>query len=293
MEKYQIYKEDMKNIKLKKGLKNKTILVTGGAGSLGSHLTKKLLEYPIKSIRVFDIDEYSLFKLKRTVNNKKVRFLLGNILDKERLELAGNGVDYIIHTAALKNIEITEYNPIETIDVNTNGVVNLIKMAMRNKPEKFLNISTDKAVKPSTLYGTTKLLSEKLVSWAGMHLPPTKFGTVRLGNIIESKGNVFEIWEEEKRENKSLSITDPLMKRYFMHMDDAVNFVLEALFIIKTGEILVPKMKEFKIKEMASKISSRQKIIGKRGKEKINEILLTKEEKEKAQETKNMWIIKQ
>jgi UDP-N-acetylglucosamine 4,6-dehydratase len=283
----------MKNTKLKKELKNKTFLITGGAGSLGSHLTKKLLEYPIKSIRVLDIDEYSLFKLKRAVNNNnKVRFLLGSILDKERLELAGNGVDYIIHTAALKNIEITEYNPIETIDVNTNGVVNLIKMTMKNKPSKFLNISTDKAVKPSTLYGTTKLLSEKLVSWAGTHLPSTKFGTVRLGNIIESKGNVFEIWEEEKKKNKSLSITDPLMKRYFMHIDDAVNFILEALFIIKTGEIVVPKMKEFKIKELASKISSKQKIVGKREKEKISEILLTEEEEEKALETKDMWIIK-
>jgi len=283
----------MKKTNLEKELKNKTILITGGAGSLGAHLTRKLLKYPVKSIRVLDIDEYSLFKLKRALNNNKVRFLLGNILDKERLELAVDGVDYIIHTAALKNIEITEYNPIETIDVNTNGVVNLIKMAIRNKPRRFLNISTDKAVKPSTLYGTTKLLSEKLVSWAGIHLPSTKFGTVRLGNIIESKGNVFEIWEEEKMKNESLSITDPLMKRYFMHIDNAVDFVLEALFIIKRGEILVPKMKEFKIKEMASKISSRQKIIGKREKEKMNEILLTEEEKEKSHETKNMWIIKQ
>jgi FlaA1/EpsC-like NDP-sugar epimerase len=284
----------MKNSKLEKEFKNKIILITGGAGSLGTHLTKKLLKYPIKSIRVLDIDEYSLFKLKRSLNNNnKVRLLLGSILDKERLELAGNGVDYIIHTAALKNIAITEYNPIETIDVNTNGVVNLIKMTMKNKPSKFLNISTDKAVKPTTLYGTTKLLSEKLVSWAGEHIQSTKFGTIRLGNIIESKGNVFEIWKEENEKNESLSITDPLMKRYFMHIDDAVDFILKALCIIKEGEIIIPKMEEFKIKDLATKISSKQKIIGKREKEKISEILLTEEELKKAKETKNMWIIKQ
>ncbi len=284
----------MKNSKLEKEFKNKIILITGGAGSLGTHLTKKLLKYPIKSIRVLDIDEYSLFKLKRSLNNNnKVRLLLGSILDKERLELAGNGVDYIIHTAALKNIAITEYNPIETIDVNTNGVVNLIKMTMKNKPSKFLNISTDKAVKPTTLYGTTKLLSEKLVSWAGEHIQSTKFGTIRLGNIIESKGNVFEIWKEENEKNESLSITDPLMKRYFMHIDDAVDFILKALCIIKEGEIIIPTNKEFKIKDLATKISSKQKIIGKREKEKINEILLTEEELKKAKETKNMWIIKQ
>ena len=282
----------MNNIKLKKELKNKIILITGGSGSIGSYLVKKLLEYPVKSIRVLDINEYSMFKLKRSLNHKKVRFLLGSILDKERLELAAKGVDFIIHAAALKNIEITEYNPIETIDVNTNGLVNLIKMSMKNKPKRFLNISTDKAVKPTTLYGATKLLSEKLVSWAGINLQPTKFGTIRLGNIIESRGNVFEIWEEEKNEKKPLSITDPLMKRYFMHIDDASNFILESLFMINTGEIIIPKMKKFKIKELALKISSKHKIIGIREKEKLEEILLTDAEKSKAHETKSMWIIK-
>jgi len=282
----------MNNIKLKKELKNKIILITGGSGSIGSYLVKKLLEYPVKSIRVLDTDEYSMFKLKRSLNNKKIRFLLGSILDKERLELAAKGVDFIIHAAALKNIEITEYNPIETIDVNTNGLVNLIKMSMKNKPKRFLNISTDKAVKPTTLYGATKLLSEKLVSWAGINLQPTKFGTIRLGNIIESRGNVFEIWEEEKNEKKPLSITDPLMKRYFMHIDDASNFILESLFMINAGEIIIPKMKKFKIKELALKISSKHKIIGIREKEKLEEILLTDAEKSKAHETKSMWIIK-
>jgi len=115
---------------IKKELKNKTVLITGGAGSIGSKLTEKILEFPVKAVRVLDIDEHALFTLGRKLNDPRLRLLLGNILDKERLELACNGVDIIIHTAAIKNIEISEFNPIETIDVNVNGTVNLIKMAL-------------------------------------------------------------------------------------------------------------------------------------------------------------------
>jgi len=128
---------------IKKELKNKTILITGGAGSIASHFVKRVLDYPIKAIRVLDIDEHALFVLSRSLNDKRVRLQLGSILDKDRLDMAGNNVDIIIHTAAIKNIEISEYNPIETIETNINGTVNLIKMAIKNKPKIFLNISTD------------------------------------------------------------------------------------------------------------------------------------------------------
>ena len=279
--------------KISNELKNKTILVTGGAGSIGSHLVKKILDYPVKSVRVLDIDEHALFRLNRDVNNSRFRPLLGNILDKDRVEMAGNDVDIIFHLAAIKNIEISEFNPIETIDSNVIGTVNMIKMAMKNKPKKFLNISTDKSVASSTLYGATKLLGEKLTSWAGIHLIPTKFATVRFGNVEESRGNVFEVWNDEFRKNKPLSITHPSMERYFFHVDEAVDFILSCLPLISSGEIFVPKMKMYKISKLANMITKNHKIIGLRKGEKLKEILLTDEELKRATSNKKMWIIKQ
>ena len=273
-------------------LKNKTILITGGAGSVGSALSKKILEFPIKSLRVIDIDEYALFKLKRDTKDVRLRTLLGNILDKDRVEMAANDVDIIVHAAAAKNIEITEFNAIETIDVNINGTVNMIKMAIENKPERFLYISTDKAADNSTLYGTTKQLGERLVRWAGNHVEDIKFGSVRFGNVIETRGNVFEVWDEEFKNNKPLSITDPNMRRYFFHIDEAVDFSMNCLTQLKEGEIFVPKMKHQSIKELALKISDKHNIIGLRPGEKIEEVLMTDNEKRNAIEKEKMWIIK-
>src|SRR5437867_933477 len=276
---------------MNKELKGKTILITGGGGSIGSHLTKKILEYPIKTVRVLDIDEHAIFRLSRSLNDSRLRLLLGNVLEKERIEIAAKNVNIIIHSAAVKNIEISEFNPIETIDTNINGTTNMIKMAIRNMPEKFLNISTDKAADPSTLYGTTKQLSERLTSWAGFHVKTTKFASVRFGNVIETRGNVFEIWNEELKSKLPLSITDPNMNRYFFSVDEAVNFILQCLSMINEGEIFVPKMKSYNIKELASKISKNHKIIGVRQGEKMKEILITEAEKKQAKENRDMWII--
>lgn len=278
---------------LNKELRNKTILITGGAGSLGTALTKRFLEYPIRTVRVLDNDEYGLFKLKRVINDSRLRLLLGSVLDKERLEMAGRNVDIIIHAAAVKNLEISESNPIETIDVNVNGIVNMIKMSMRNKPKKFLNVSTDKAADAATLYGVTKQLGERLISWAGLHFETTKFASVRFGNIMESRGNVFEIWREELSKNLPLSITVPSMKRYFWHIDEAVDFVLQCLLLTNHGEIFVPKMKAYSIKELAMKYSKKYRVVGLRQGEKIDEVLLSDTEKRTADERKDMWIIKQ
>ena len=275
-----------------RGLKNKSILVTGGAGSIGSVLVETLLKFEIQSVRVLDIDEYALAKLNKKLKDSRLRILLGSILDTERIDMAGDGIDIVFHLAAIKNIEISEFNPIETIDTNVNGTVNMIKMLIKKRPAKFINISTDKAADASTLYGNTKQLGERITSWAGFHIKGTKSGTVRFGNVRESRGNVFEIWNEEKKRNKPLSITEPAMKRYFIHANEVVDFILNSLLIVKEGEIFVPKMQNYSVKKLADEISKSQKIIGLRQGEKLEEILLNDEEKERATEKKDMWIIK-
>jgi UDP-N-acetylglucosamine 4,6-dehydratase/5-epimerase len=283
------------NPKLVKLLKNKLILVTGGSGSIGSQIVKKLLDYPVKSVRVLDINEHTLFQLKRELDNdSRIRMLFGNILDKERLSLALKDIDIVIHTAALKNIEITEFNPIETIDVNVIGTKNLIQIIKTNekKNTKFLNLSTDKVADPSTLYGITKQLSEKLVSWAGISGNKNHFASVRLGNVFETRGNVFEVWDGQISKKQPLSITDPKMSRFFFHIEEAVEFILNSLLIMKNGEVFIPKMKSYKILDLANKKSKKHKIIGLRDGEKLDEILITSSEKEIAEEKNDMWILR-
>ena len=275
-----------------KELKNKAILVTGGAGSIGSALVENLLKYPVQSVRVLDIDEYALAKLDKKLKEPRLRVLLGSILNQDRLDMAGDGIDIVFHLAAIKNIEISEFNPIETIDTNVNGTANVIKMLIKKRPLKFINISTDKAADASTLYGNTKQLAERLTSWAGFHIKGTKSATVRFGNVMESRGNVFEIWNEERKNNKPLSITEPSMQRYFIHVNDVVDFILNSLLLVKTGEIFIPKMKKYSIKKLADEISKSQRIIGLRRGEKLEEVLLNSEEKANAIEKSDMWIIK-
>ena len=277
---------------LTKELKNKSILVTGGAGSIGSVLVEELLKFPIQSVRVLDSDEYALAKLNKKLKDSRLRILLGSVLNQDRIDMAADGIDIVFHLAAIKNIEISEFNPIETIDTNVNGTVNMIKMLIKKRPTKFINISTDKAADASTLYGNTKQLGERITSWAGFHIKGTKSATVRFGNVRESRGNVFEIWNEEKKRNKPLSITEPSMKRYFIHTKEVVNFILNSLLIAKSGEIFIPKMQNYNIKKLADKISKSQKIIGLRQGEKLEEILMNDDEKSRAIEKKDMWIIK-
>ena len=280
------------NAKINRELKNKTVLITGGAGSIGSELAKKVLEFSVDSLRIFDVDEHALFQLGKSIKDSRLRLLLGDTQNADRVDMAGTGTDIVIHLAAVKNIEITEFNPIETININVNGTVNMIKMAIKNKPSKFLNISTDKSVESSTLYGTTKQLGERVISWAGHHIETTKFASVRIGNVIESRGNVFSVWKEEIKNKKLISITEPKMKRYFFHVNEAVEFILNCIPLITEGEIFVPKMNSYAIKDLADKTSQKQKIIGLRQGEKIKEILITKDEKSMATEKKNMWIIR-
>ena len=285
-------KNSVQDNKIDKIFKNKVILITGGAGSVGSALAARILEYQVKAVRVLDYNEHALFTLKRSLNDPRLRLLLGNVLDKDRVEMASNDADIIIHAAAAKNIEITEFNAIDTIDININGTVNMIKTVIKTKPKIFLNISTDKVAETSTLYGTTKEIGERLTTWAGKHIQTTKFASVRFGNVIETRGNVFEVWKKEVSENKPISITNPDMKRYFFHIEEAVDFIIKCLVDIQQGAVFIPKMKSYKIQELADKISKKQKIIGLRPGEKMEEILITEEERENAINKKDCWILK-
>ena len=216
---------------------------------------------------------------------------MGSVDDSDRVEIAGNGVDIIFHLAAAKNIEITEYNPIETINTNISGIINLIKMTFKHKPKKFINLSTDKASNPTTLYGSTKQIAEQLTSWATTD--HTKFASVRFGNVLDTRGAVFELWKKEAENNKPLSITDKKMKRFFVEKEIAVKYILKCMLMANDGEIFVPKLQSFKIVDLANTISKKHKIIGLRYGEKLDELLITEQEKRIAEDTKEMWIIKQ
>ena len=267
------------------------ILITGGAGFIGSHLAEAYLN---RGDHVYVIDDLSTGSI-RNIEHLKVRkefcYIIDSIMNKSVIAELIDDADIIFHLAAAKNIEITEYNPIETINTNINGIINLIKMTIKNKPEKFINLSTDKAANPTTLYGSTKQIAEQLTSWATAN--HTKFASIRFGNVFETRGNVFELWEEEAKNNKPLSITSTKMERYYIEKDKAISWILKCFLLAKNGEIFVPKLKSFKMIDLANSISKKHKVIGSRYGEKIKETLITEQEKIIAKETKEMWIVKQ
>lgn len=261
---------------------NKTILITGGAGSIASQVVKELIKLPVKTVRVFDIDENALFKLGREIgNNNKFRPLLGDVRDRERVKMAVNGVDIIIHTAAIKNIEVSEYNAPETCRTNIDGTTNLIEIAMSHNINKFIFISSDKAVVSSTLYGATKYVGEKLVMWASKISLSTKFCVLRFGNVIETRGNVFDVWRKDLEMKRPLTITDTNMTRYFWHINEATTFILDRTLDMVNGYIYVPKMKEKNIMDLAcefikeNNIKLEYNVIGLRCGEKMDEYLFS------------------
>ena len=281
-------------------LDNKTCLVTGGAGSLGSKLVEFLLTYPVKAVRVFDADEYGLFNLGQKLKDPRLRLLLGDVKDRERVKLALNGADLIWHFAAVKNLEITEYNIPETVRTNIDGTINIVEGCFKYKPEKFLYISSDKSIDLSSLYGATKFIGEKTTLWAQKINPTelTKFSCTRFGNVIESRGNVFDIWRREARMGE-LTITDPESKRYYWHVDDAINFIVKVTEVMEGGEIFVPRMSEFTTMEMAklffpTEIENKNyKTVGLRYNEVKRQELLTEKELKLAEERENYWILRE
>lgn len=291
---------------LKKIFKNKKILVTGGTGSIGSEIVRQLLTFKPKQIRIYSRDESKQYYLEKELGDiakKKdvVRFLIGDIRDKERLDLAFDDIDIAFHAAALKHVPFCEYNPFEAIKTNVNGAQNVIDLAIRHRVEKLVVVSTDKAVYPNTLMGITKLLMERMVTsaWNYAGVVPTKMCVVRFGNVINSRGSVIPLWLEQIKKGGPITVTDKKMKRFFMSLPNAVNLMFSACAMTQGNEIFVLKMPEVNIYELAQKIIAENcknkkikiKIIGSRTKEKMSERLYTDEEKEFMLECGPFYII--
>ena len=281
--------------------KNKDILVTGGAGSIGKNVVKALLKYNPKRIRILDQNETALFYLQQSLNkHKNVRYLLGDITKEERVKYATKDVDIVIHCAALKHVPSCEYNPFEAIETNVLGIKNIINACRENNVKKCVYISTDKAVNPSNIMGMTKLIGEKLINSASVGKTSTKFSTVRFGNVLNSNGSVIPLFKSQIKIGGPITLTDPNMTRFFMSISNAVNLVLEVVAETKGRETFILKMNSMKIKDLAevlvnslSKEKINIKIVGKRPGEKLYEALLTKEESVIAKNNKDKFILKQ
>lgn len=275
--------------------KNKTILITGGTGSFGKKFLKHLLLHAsAKKIIIFSRDEQKQFQLQNKLNKKNLRFFLGDIRDKERLNFALKNVDIVVHAAALKHVEIAEYNPFEVVKTNILGTQNLIDSAISNNVKKVISLSTDKASSPLNLYGATKLTSDKLMVAANNYKGNLKtiFSVVRYGNVMGSRGSVIPLFLKQK-EKGIFSITHPNMTRFNITLEESVNFVVNALNHMTGGEIFVPKIKSYKILDLAKSISKKAKIqiTGVRSGEKIHEEMISNADAKNTVEGKNYYII--
>jgi FlaA1/EpsC-like NDP-sugar epimerase len=287
--------------------RNKKILVTGGTGCIGSEIVRSLLAYKPKVVRIFSNDEDSTFRMMQDLGGRSnVRFLVGDVRDKERLSLAMEDIDIVYHAAALKHVPLCEYNPFEAIKTNVMGTQNVIEAAFSNDVNRVINISTDKAVNPVNTMGATKLLAEKLMIDAneGKGLKKTIFSCVRFGNVLFSRGSVIPLFEEQIKQKKPITITDPDMTRFVMSVSSTVGLVFKATIMAKGGEVFILKMPVVKLGDLTDVIIEKysekygykkkdikKKIVGSRAGEKIFEELMTETEAKMAFETEDMLII--
>ena len=279
--------------------KNKTILITGGTGSFGKAFLKYLLinHKDIKKIIIFSRDELKQFELSTQFSEKKypnIRYFLGDIRDKDRLDRAMEGVDYVIHAAALKQVPAAEYNPFEVIKTNVIGAQNIIEACLNTNVKKVIALSTDKACAPINLYGATKLCSDKLFISANNIVGKRKlsFSVVRYGNVMGSRGSVIPEFFKQKKSG-SINITNKNMTRFNITMQQSIDLVIWSLKNSIGGEIFVPKISSYKILDLAKTIAPEAKIniIGTRPGEKIHEELITESESGNAVELKKYFVI--
>ncbi len=278
-------------------LKAKTVLITGGTGSFGRPCTRTLLEkHDPKAIRIFSRDELKQWEMRRDFkDHPKLRFLIGDVRDKDRVKRAMEGVDFVIHAAALKQVPACEYNPMEAIKTNVNGAMNVIDAALDNDVPRVIALSTDKAASPVNLYGATKLCSDRLFIQSNAYRGPkrkTMFSVVRYGNVMGSRGSVIPLFRKQK-ENGEITITDERMTRFWLTLPQAVDFVLSTFEIMHGGELFVPKIPSMKIVDLAKVIApdASCRIVGIRPGEKLHECLITKEEGRLAYDLKDRYVV--
>ena len=266
-------------------LNNKVILITGGTGSFGKYFTKFILKnYRPKKIIIFSRDELKQYEMNLELKkyNKVLRFFIGDVRDYNRLDYALNQVDFVIHTAAMKHVDISEYNPIECIKTNINGAENIIRASINNNVKKVIALSTDKAANPINLYGATKLASDKLFIAANNFKGKIniKFSIVRYGNVFASRGSIIPFFRGLiQKGSDTLPITDPKMTRFFITLEEGVKFVINSLTKMEGGEIFIPKLPSVRITDIAKSLNSKIKfkIIGKKPGEKLHEVMCPKE----------------
>jgi len=270
----------------------KKILITGGTGSLGQSLTKRLLESDIDTIRIYSRNETNQVLMNDEFNDSRLRFLIGDIRDLSRLDRAMEDIDIVFHTAALKHVPLIEYNPFEAIKTNVIGSQNVIDASLNADVDVCIGIVTDKAVSPLNTYGATKLLTEKLFVTAKNYLNPkkhkTKFAALRYGNVLGSSGSVIPKFIQQIQNKKQITITDPKMTRFSITMDEALDFVLNSVKTTCGSEVFIPKLRAYVVEDLKDALKelldvSDEQIIGIREGEKMHEILINEDE------VKNTW----
>ena len=283
-------------------LKNKKILITGGTGSLGRALTKRLLAEKVDVIRIFSRNENKQVTMQSEFDDNRLRFLIGDVRDLPRLRRALEGIDIVFHAAALKHVPIIEYNPFEAINTNVIGSRNVVEACLSENVDIVIGVGTDKAVSPLNTYGATKLLMEKLFTTASNYLDKdkhkTKFISLRYGNVLGSSGSVIPKFIQQIKSNQKITITDPNMTRFSITMDEALDFILDSTVSGKGSEVFIPKLRAYKIDDVKMALqelisnTGEQKIPVRQG-EKFHETLINIDEMRTTLESESKYIILQ
>ena len=279
-------------------LNDKVVLITGGTGSFGQRFLRMVLErFTPKKLIIFSRDELKQQQMVQRWPERTypaIRYFLGDVRDADRLRRAFDGVDIVVHAAALKQVPAAEYNPLEAIKTNVLGAANIIDAAIDRNVKKVIALSTDKAVNPVNLYGATKLCAEKLFvaanNYSGYH--DTRFGVVRYGNVVGSRGSVIPLFMK-MRAKGTVTITDPRMTRFWLTVEHSASFVLDSLNRMHGGEIFVPKIPSMNLSDLADAIvpNCKKNIVGIRPGEKLHEVLLTEDEARIAREFDDYYVI--